>query len=394
MVNLHHLPFAINRLPFTILMIYLDYAATTPVRPEVIDAMMPYWTEHYGNPSSVHAIGQRARRGLDGARRQIAGLLGARPHEIIFTSGATESCNLALRGVMRPDDHLITTPIEHKAVLDTAKTLNATFAAVSPHGIVDPNEIDAHITPSTRLISVQAANNEIGSIQPIEQIGAVAHERGILFHTDAVQMTRFREWRLDELPIDLMSIAPHKFGGVKGVGVLVVRDGVKLEPMLTGGGQERGVRPGTSNVAFAVGAAEALRLAMAEREQYAQHCIALRDKLIDGVLQSVPADIIQLTGHHTERLPHIASFALKHLKGNDLLMHLDLAGISASSGSACTVGNPEPSHVLEAIGLGSEWIDGSLRFSVGGETTSGDIDTILQKLPKIITTLRRISVNN
>lgn len=375
-------------------MIYLDYAATTPVRPEVITAMMPYWTEHYGNPSSVHGIGQTARRGLDGARRQIAELLGAQPHEILFTSGATESCNLALRGTIRPGDHLITTPIEHKAVLDTAQVLGGTFTAVSPHGIVDADEIAAHITPSTHLISVQAANNEIGTIQPIEQIGTMARERGILFHTDAVQLVRFRKWRLDELLIDMMSIAPHKFGGVKGIGILYVRDGVELRPMWTGGGQERGVRPGTSNVAFAVGAAEALRLAMAEREQYAQHCATLRDKLIDGVLEQIPADVIQLTGHHTERLPHIASFALKNLKGNDLLMHLDLAGISASSGSACTVGNPEPSHVLEAIGLDSEWVEGSLRFSVGGETTSDDIDTVLKKLPRIITTLRRILVNN
>lgn len=379
-------------------MIYLDYAATTPVHPAVVDAMRPYWTTHFGNPSSVHSIGQTARRALDQARRTIADLLGASPNEIIFTSGATESCNWAMQGVLRPGDHLLTSQVEHKAVLNTAaqwQTAGNEMTAVpaDSDGLIAVDDVAAAIQPNTRLLSIQAANNEVGTIQPYEAIGTLAQERGILFHTDAVQLIQFRRWQLAQQPFDMMSIAPHKFGAPKGIGILYVREGVPLRPLLAGGSQERGLRPGTSNVGFAVAAAKAMTLAMTAQERYVAHCTALRDRLIAGVLEAVPAAHIQLTGHPTQRLPHIASFALKQLTGNDLLMHLDMAGIAASSGSACTVGNPEPSHVLTAMGLAADWVAGSVRFSVGGGSTGADVDAAVAKLATIVTTLRALNAS-
>lgn len=355
--------------------LYLDHAATTPVDPAVVDAMLPFWTEQWGNPSSVHQTGQRAAAALDSARQRIAQQIGARAKEIVLTGCGSESDNLALRGVMlaaqaHGKNHLITSPIEHKAILSTAKQLRDQFGIeltllpVDEYGRVRVEDVAAAIRPNTALISIMAANNEIGTLNPIDDIGRLARERGVLFHTDAVQQIAFQRWNMADMPIDLMSLAAHKFYGPKGVGALYVRDGITLLPSMTGGSQEAGRRPGTSNVAFAAGMATALELVQARREQAVPHYTAMRDHFVARVLAG-GGDRIRLTGHPTERLCNHASFAVRQGDGNSLLMHLDMAGVAASSGSACLVGNPEPSKVLEALGLGAEWTQGGLRFSFG-----------------------------
>ncbi|MEW5986105.1 MAG: cysteine desulfurase family protein [Chloroflexota bacterium] len=384
-------------------MIYLDHGASTPLHPQVLEAMLPYWTEHYGNPASVHRFGRQASRALEQARRAIADLLHAHPSEIVFTGCGSESDNLALRGVMWAarmsgrGNHLITSAVEHKAVLDTAHQLErlagfaVTVLPVDPYGRVSPADVEAAIRPETVLISVMAANNEIGTLQPFLEIGAIARQRGILFHTDAIQAIAATTWDMQTMPIDLLSISPHKFYGPKGVGVLYARQGVELVPHLSGGGQEDGRRAGTVNVPFAVGAAAALRLATAEQEQTIAHYTALRDRLIGGVLAALPGEVI-LTGHPTERLPHNASFAFRRVNGNDLLMHLDVAGVAASSGSACLTGDPRPSAVLEACGLGPEWTLGGLRLTVGRQNTQEEITTVLDLLPGIVAKVRPFSL--
>ncbi|HSM57811.1 MAG TPA: cysteine desulfurase family protein [Candidatus Sulfomarinibacteraceae bacterium] len=383
--------------------IYMDHGASTPVDARVVEAMRPYWTETYGNPSSVHQFGRRARRALDSARQLIAGLLNATPGEIVFTGCGSESDNLALRGVMWAaraaggGNHLLTTIVEHKAVLDTARQLRdlfdfeLTILPVDEYGQVSVDDVAAAIRPETALISVMAANNEIGTLQPVSEIGALARERGILFHTDAIQAAAVEAWDVQNMPYDLISFAPHKFYGPKGVGILYVRDGVELVPALTGGSQEGARRAGTANVPYAVGAAEALRLAMEEREANISHYQKLRDRLIEGVLSAIPEGCV-LTGHPEQRLPHNASFALRDLSGNDLLMHLDMAGIAASSGSACSTGNPKPSPILQAIGLDDAWTKGGLRLTVGRQNTDEDVDYVVQKLPEIVQTLRQLNV--
>jgi cysteine desulfurase len=382
-------------------MIYLDHGATTPVDGRVVEAMRPYWAELYGNPSSSHAYGRAAQRALENARQTIAGLLNARPEEIIFTGCGSESDNLALRGVMIAaraagrGDHLIISAIEHSAVTQTAVQLRdyfgfeLTILPVDGTGRIRLADLEAALRPTTALISIMAANNEIGALQPVAEIGALARARGVLFHTDAVQAVPVQSWDMAQMPIDLLSIAPHKFYGPKGVGVLYVRQGVELVSPLTGGGQEEGRRAGTSNVAFAVGAAEALRLAMENLAANVAHYQALRDRLIAGLTTALPADCL-LTGHPTERLPHHASFAFRNVSGNDLLMHLDLAGIAASSGSACKSGNPKPAATLVALGLGPEWTKGGLRLTVGRQNTAVEIEQVLATLPAIIHKLRRL----
>lgn len=381
--------------------IYLDHGASTPVHPQVIEAMLPFWTEHYGNPSSVHAHGREAGFALDEARRTIAGLLHARPQEIVFTGCGSESDNLALRGVIgaaRQPGHLITSCIEHEAVLETAVQLRDAYGVeltvlpVDGHGRVDPDAVRAAIRPHTRLISIMAANNEIGTMQPILEIGAIARAHGVLFHTDAVQAGATTRWRLDQMPIDLLSLAPHKFYGPKGVGILYVRQGISLLPSLTGGGQEDGRRSGTVNVAFAVGAATAFQLAQSHLEEQVAHYTHLRDRLIAGVLDALPPAEVRLTGHPTERLPHHASFALRRLSGNDLLIHLDMAGISASSGSACKTGDPKPSAILQAIGLDEAWTTGGLRFTVGRQNTAAEIEQVITAVPQVIAGVRQFAV--
>jgi len=383
--------------------IYLDHGATTPVHPQVIEAMLPYWTEHYGNPSSGHAYGRAASFGLEEARRAIAGLLHAQPAEIVFTGCGSESDNLALRGAMWAaranglGNHLITSCLEHEAVLETAVQLrdyfefDLTILPVDKYGRVSPADVQAAIRPDTALISIMAANNEIGTLQPIQEIGAIARDYGILFHTDAIQAAAITRWNLQEMPIDLLSIAPHKFYGPKGVGILYARQGIELVSSLTGGGQENGRRSGTVNVAFAVGAAKAFELAQNELEERLAHYASLRDRLIQGILAAIPPEDITLTGHPDERLPHHASFALRHLNGNDLLMHLDMAGISASSGSACKTGNPKPSPILEAIGLGPEWTSGGLRFTVGTQNSLEEIEYVIATLPAVVAKLEQIN---
>ena len=383
------------------LQIYLDHGATTPVRTEVIDAMLPYWTDAYGNPSSVHQFGQLASKGLHNARTTIAELINCRPDEIIFVGCGSESDNLALRGVMWSarksgvGNHLITSVIEHKAVLDTAHQLrdlagfDVTILPVDEFGQISLDDLTSSIRPDTVLISFMAANNEIGTVQPIEEIGAIAQERGVLFHTDAIQAAAMIDWDMNRMPYDLVSMAPHKFYGPKGIGILYARQDIELVSTLTGGGQENGRRAGTENVAFAVGAAKALRLAIEERQENTIHYKALRNQLVDGILDSL-SDDCRLTGHPTDRLPNNASFAFRNISGNDLILHLDVAGISASSGSACLTGDPEPSRVLKAIGLSDEWTKGGLRLTVGKQNSEDDIQYVLEVLPDIVNKLRQI----
>ncbi len=363
--------------------------------------MMPFWTDFYGNPSSAHAHGRDAGFALDEARRTVADLLGARPSEIVFTGCGSESDNLAVRGVMWDarlrgrGNHLITSCIEHEAVLETAVQLrdlfgfDVTILPVDEYGRVSPDDVWVAMRPDTVLVSIMAANNEIGTVQPILEIGAIAHEHGALFHTDAVQAGATTRWNLAQMPIDLLSLAAHKFYGPKGVGILYVREGIRLVSALTGGGQEDGRRSGTVNVAFAVGAAQAFQLAQAQLDERVAHDIALRDYLIAGVLAVIPGNGIRLTGHPTERLPHHASFALSGLSGNDLLIHLDMAGFSASSGSACKTGNPKPSAILQAIGLGEAWTLGGLRFTVGAQNTLADIDALIKGLPRVVSQVQQ-----
>jgi cysteine desulfurase len=383
--------------------IYLDHGATTPVRKEVVDAMLPYWTEAYGNPSSVHRFGQMANKGLQDARTTIADLINCQPDEIIFVGCGSESDNLALRGVMwsarknGTGNHLITSEIEHKAVLDTALQLrdlagfDVSILPVDEFGQINLDDLTSSIRPDTVLISIMAANNEIGTVQPFEEIGAIAQDRGILFHTDAIQAAALINWDMGRLPIDLLSMAPHKFYGPKGIGILIARQDIELISTLTGGGQEHGHRAGTENVAFAVGAAEALRLALEERQENMIHYQSLRNRLIDGILKSF-SDDCRLTGHPTDRLPNNASFAFRNISGNDLVFHLDVAGVSASSGSACLTGNPEPSRILKAIGLSEEWTKGGLRLTVGKQNNEAEIEYVLDVLPNIVNRLQRIKV--
>lgn len=384
--------------------IYVDHGATTPLHPAVLEEMLPYWTQDYGNPASTHHFGQRAERGLEKARLEIAQLLGTRPQSIIFTGCGSESDNLAIRGVMAVarakghGNHLITSIIEHKAILSTAQQLRdydgyeLTVLPVNEYGQVNPADVAAAIQPNTALISIMAANNEIGSFQPFLEIGTIARDHEVLFHTDAVQAAAYTAWNLREMPIDLMSIAPHKFYGPKGIGILYLREGVDLLSSQTGGGQEFGIRAGTVNVPLVAGAAAALRLAIQEQESRTTHYRDLSQRLIHGVLSQLPADEAILTGHPTNRLPHHVSFAFRGLKGNELLMHLDLAGISASSGSACISGDPKPSDTLIALGLAEEWQKGGLRFTVGSQNTEDDMDYVVGKLLEAVHKLRQLSL--
>lgn len=385
-------------------LIYMDYSATTPVDDRVIQAMIPYWRDEWGNPSSAHQFGQAAKLGLETARRSIANLLGAKSSEIVFTGSGSEADNLALRGVMHYAQktgragHFIVSEIEHEAILKTAQQLaesidfECTVLPVNQFGQIEVQQFKAAIRPNTVLASIMTASNEIGSFQPISEIGEICRENQITFHTDAVQAAQYIDWNLKDMPIDILSMAPHKFYGPKGVGIMYIRTGTPIISTMTGGGQEDGRRAGTVNVPFAIGAAKALELAMEQREQVCSQAQKLRDRLIDGVLKIFPSDHVQLTGHPTDRLPNHASFAFKEIPGGDLVMHLDLAGIAASSGSACSSGNPIPSSVLQSIGLDSYWNAGGLRLTVGKHTTEEDIDTLLETLPIAVTSLQKFSM--
>jgi len=383
--------------------IYLDHAATTPVRSEVLDAMFPYWSTEYGNPSSVHRFGRKAEQGLNSARETFCQLLNVKAEEIIFTGSGSESDNLAIRGVMwnarfsGQGNHLITCAIEHKAVLNTAMFLrdyhgfDVTVLPVDEYGRINLEELESAIRPETVLITIMAANNEIGTIQPLEEIGSISRKKGVLFHSDAVQIAALTRWNLQKMPVDLLSIAAHKFYGPKGIGILYAREGVKLASLVSGGGQEDDHRAGTENVPYAVGAAKAFQLAMADLDKNLLHYKFLRNRMIDGVLTSIPNGC-KLTGHPTSRLPNHASFAFTEISGNELLIHLDMANIAASSGSACLTGDPKPSSVLVALGLEKEWTRGGLRLTVGLQNRQEEIDEMLRVLPELVGRLRQLHV--
>lgn len=380
--------------------IYLDHAATTAVDPRVVEAMLPYWTEKYGNASSVYGLGRESHHALDAARQTVAGILNCSPNEVIFTSCGTESDNLALRGVAfdrrrHGKNHLITSSVEHHAIGHTVEQLvehfgfEATYVPVNGHGLVDPADVDKATRPDTALISIMYANNEVGTVEPIAEIGAVARSHGIPFHTDAVQAAGSLSVDVKALGVDLMSLSAHKFYGPKGIGLLYARKGVPLLPMQTGGGHERNRRAGTENIAYVVGLATALRLSLEEREASNARISRLRDRLVAGVLERIPHS--QLSGHPVQRLPNSASFLFRYIEGESILLNLDLLGVAASSGSACTSGSLEPSHVLTAMGFSHEVAHGSLRLTLGRETTVEDVEYVLEVLPGIIDKLRRMS---
>ena len=379
--------------------VYLDHAATTPVDPEVAEAMVRVLSEVPGNPSSIYAEGRRARALVDRARGDVAAAIGAEPGEIVFTSGGTEADNLALRGALKARkaeaDGLVISTIEHHAVLDTAEDLErhahvrVTRVPVDRDGLVDPAAVERAIDDRTALVSIMHANNEIGTIEPIGAIGRICRERGVAFHTDAVQTVGVLPFDVRELPVDLVSINAHKFYGPKGVGALYVRSGTRLATMQTGGGQEKGRRTGTENVAGIVALGVAMRIAAERRERDARHLSALRDRIIEGVRARIPEAV--LTGHPTKRLPNNASFCFPGTQGESLIVALDLEGISVSSGSACTSGSTEPSHVLTAIGLDRDVAQGSLRITVGRETTDADVDRLLDVLPRVVERIRSVS---
>jgi cysteine desulfurase len=381
--------------------IYLDHAATTAVDPRVVEAMLPYWTERYGNASSIYRLGREASHALDEAHQIVAGILNCSPQEVIFTSCGSESDNLALRGVAferrhrAEKNHLLTSPIEHHAILHTVEQLEryfgfeATLVPVDRYALVDPADVEKAIRPDTAIISIMYANNEVGTIEPIAAIGEIARAHKIPFHVDAVQAGGTLSLDVKALNVDSLSLSAHKFYGPKGVGVLYARRGVPFLPMQTGGGHERNRRAGTENVAYIVGLATALRLAYEEVEETNARIAGLRDKLIAGVLERIPES--QLSGHPSQRLPNNASLLFKYVEGESILLNLDLAGVAASSGSACTSGSLEPSHVLMAMGFPHEVAHGSLRLTLGKENTEQDIDTVLDVLPGIIDKLRKMS---
>ena len=375
--------------------VYADHAATTKVRPEVLDAMMPFLTEYYGNPSSMYEMSDVTEMAILDARKKVADLIGAKPNEIIFTSCGSESDNMALWGVMRrKKGHLITTKIEHHAILHTAQALEkegyaVTYLDVDKDGLVTPEALEAAICPDTALISIMTANNEIGTLEPIRELAAVAQKHHIIFHTDAVQAVGHIPVNVNDLGVDMLSASGHKFGAPKGIGFLYVRGGGLPLPLIYGGGQERGKRAGTENVAFIVGIAKALELAVAEMEETNKKLTAMRDKLIDTILREIP--YCRLNGSRDKRLPGNVNVSIEFIEGEALLLKLDMAGICASSGSACTTGSLDPSHVLLAIGLTHEVAHGSLRLTLGGENTMEDVDYILEKLPAIVKYLRDMS---
>ncbi|HEY0735896.1 MAG TPA: cysteine desulfurase NifS [Herpetosiphonaceae bacterium] len=381
-------------------MLYLDHAATTPVDPAVLEAMLPYFSECFGNPSSIYRMGRAALQALDDARSLTAEVLGCAAKDIVFTGGGSESDNLAIKGAafaareQGKGAHIITSAIEHHAVLHACDYLKAfgfevTVLPVDGDGIVSPEDLRAAIRPDTVLATIMYANNEIGTIQPIAELGAICREHGVLFHTDAVQAAGALSLDVNELNVDLLSLTAHKFYGPKGVGMLYVRRGTSLLTQINGGGQERRRRAGTENVAGIVGFAAALQRAEERRASYVAHCTALRDRLLDEIMERIPHT--RVNGHRTRRLPNNANLSFDYAEGESLLLLLDQVGICASSGSACTSGSLEPSHVLMALGLTVDEAHGSVRFTLGKDTTSADVDRLLAVLPSMIERLRSIS---
>ncbi len=377
--------------------VYLDHAATTPTDPAVLDSMLPYFTTLFGNASSVYTLGRRSLEALDAAHASVAHALGCRPTEIVFTGGGSEADNLAIKGIAhatrRRGNHIVTTAIEHHAVLHTCQQLeregySVTYLPVDEFGRVDPAVVEQALTDETALVTIMYANNEVGAIQPIAEIGRICRARRVPFHCDAVQAAGLLDLDVNALNVDLLSLSAHKFYGPKGVGVLYVRQGTRLQPQILGGSQERSRRAGTENVAGIVGAAEALRRAREIRQAEIERLRTLRDRLIDGVLRILNS---RLTGHPAQRLPNSASFAFAGVEGESLLLNLDLLNIAASSGSACTSASIEPSHVLTAIGLSAQEARGHLRLTLGRSNTEADIDYVLEHLPRVVERLRALS---
>jgi len=378
--------------------IYLDYAATTPTHPEVVKAMLPYFTDIFGNPSSIYSYGQEAKGAIEEARVKVADLIGARGEEIVFTSGGTEADNFALKGVAFANEskgnHIITSPIEHHAVIETCRFLERrgfriTYLPVDEYGRIDPGDVRKAITDKTILISVMQANNEMGTIEPIAEIGRIAREAGIYFHTDAVQTVGHIPVDVNELEVDLLSMSAHKLYGPKGVGVLYIRKGIKLVPFMHGGEQERKRRASTENVPGIVGLGKAVELVQQDMGEEAERLTRLRDRLIKGLLERI--DHSRLNGHPRNRLPNNVNVSVDYVEGESMLLNLDLEGICASTGSACSSASLEPSHVLLALGLSPEQAHGSLRFSLGKWTTEEEIERVLEVLPRVVAKLRAMS---
>ena len=378
--------------------IYLDHNATTPLHPEVLEAMLPYYKEAFGNPSTIYSFGQETRKATDEAREKVANLIGASPEEIIFTSGGTEADNLALKGVAaaleKKGKHIITSSTEHHAVLSTLKYLEkrgykVSFLPVDEYSFLDPKKVKEAITSQTILISVMHANNEVGTIEPISEIGEIARKTGIYLHTDAVQTIGKIKVNVDDLKVDLLSLSAHKFYGPKGVGALYVRKGTRIHPLLHGGYQERRRRAGTENVAGIAGLGKAAEIASKEMVQQSRRESNLRDRLEKMIKQNI--NHCRLNGHPTRRLPNTLNVSFEFIEGESLILNLDLKGIAASTGSACTSGSLEPSHVLMAMGVPTEIAQGSIRFSLGRDTGKEDIDYTVEKLVEIVARLREMS---
>ncbi len=378
--------------------VYMDNAATTALRRDVLDAMMPYLTDIYGNPSSLHYFGQEAHKAVENARHQVASALNAEDNEIIFTGCGTEADNMALKGIAEKyqskGKHIITSSVEHHAILHTCEYLEkhgfeVTYLPVDEYGMVKAEQVRDAIRSDTILVSIMFANNEVGTIMPIKEIGAVCREKGVFFHTDAVQAVGHVAIDVKAMNIDLLSLSAHKLHGPKGVGALYIRKGIVVPPLLHGGAQERRKRAGTENVAGIVGLGKAIEIACSDIEGTAKRMCYLRDKLINGIEASIPE--VKLNGHRTERLPSNVNFSIKYIEGESILLMLDINGIAASSGSACTSGSLDPSHVLLAMGMPHETAHGSLRLTLGDDTTEDDIDYVLEVLPEIVVKLRKMS---
>jgi cysteine desulfurase len=379
-------------------MIYMDHSATSPVDPEVLETMKPYFTQSFGNASTLYSLGREAKTAMENARKQVASLIGANSEEIYFTSGGTESDNIAIKGVLsrlqNKGNHIITSSIEHPAVFETCQNLekkgyNITYLPVGKEGIVKVSDVESSINDETVLITIMHANNEIGTIQPISEIGEIANEMGIIFHTDAVQTVGKIPVDVDRLKVDLLSISAHKLCGPKGIGALYIRKKTKVEPLFYGGGHERGIRPGTENIPGIVGLGKACQLAENNLEDYMKKLTNLRDKLITGVLREIEAS--NLNGDHNKRLPNNANFRFSSIEGESLVLQLDTKGIASSTGSACSSKKLEPSHVLMAIGLKEVDAHGSLRLSLGKGNNEEEIEYVINSIKEVVEKLRKIS---
>jgi cysteine desulfurase len=379
-------------------MIYMDHSATTPVKKEVLEEMLPYFSEFYGNPSSVYALSNHSRLAIDKARERVAKAIGAKKTEVFFTGGGSEADNWALKGVAYKNkdkgNHIITTKIEHHAILHTCEYLEqqgfqVTYLDVDEYGMISLEELEKAITEKTILISIMFANNEIGTIQPVKEIGELAKKHGVLFHTDAVQAVGSLPIDVKEMNIDLLSMSAHKLYGPKGVGALYIRQGTKIDPLIAGGAQEKNKRAGTENTPGIVGLGKAIELAYEHLEENTTYLISLRERLIKGIKERIP--YVRLNGHPEKRLPGNANFCFQFIEGEALLLSLDMVGIAGSSGSACTSGSLDPSHVLLAIGLPHEIAHGSLRLSLGTGNTEEEVDFAVEKLVGIVDRLRMMS---